>query len=165
MSFFKKNHGNLMIISANPLKIENVAAGTSPNDVVTKKQLDAFQPQSSYKVYAALLTQSSINAPVATVLENTLGVNLIWSYSDVGSYFATASASLGIETNNTQCFLQGYNTGSAGPALYETIVGVDSTDTIYVTTLRLQESGGADLTKTETNGILYNVPIRIYYYG
>lgn len=41
-----------------------------------------------YKVYTALLTQTGTNAPVATVLENTLGGTVVWSYSDVGIYFA-----------------------------------------------------------------------------
>lgn len=43
-----------------------------------------------YKVYTALLTQSGTNAPVATVLENTLG-NIVWSYDGVGEYIATSN--------------------------------------------------------------------------
>lgn len=39
-----------------------------------------------YKVYTALLTQSGTDAPVATVLENTLGGNVVWSREDVGVY-------------------------------------------------------------------------------
>jgi hypothetical protein len=39
-----------------------------------------------YKVYTALLTQSGTNAPVATVLENTLEVTANWTYSGVGYY-------------------------------------------------------------------------------
>lgn len=38
-----------------------------------------------YKVYTALLTQSGTDAPVATVLENTLG-EITFTYEDVGSY-------------------------------------------------------------------------------
>jgi hypothetical protein len=40
-------------------------------------------------VYKALLTQSSTNAPVATVLENTLGGTVVWTRTDVGEYEAT----------------------------------------------------------------------------
>lgn len=40
-------------------------------------------------VYRALLTQSGTNAPVATVLENTLGGNIVWSYSEIGYYIGT----------------------------------------------------------------------------
>ena len=39
-----------------------------------------------YKVYTALLTQSGTNAPVATVLENTLGGDVVWSREEVGTY-------------------------------------------------------------------------------
>ena len=39
-----------------------------------------------YKVYTALLTQSGTNAPVATVLENTLGGDIVWSYCTEGVY-------------------------------------------------------------------------------
>lgn len=42
-----------------------------------------------YKVYTALMTQGGTNPPVATVLENTLGGNITWSYNDVGFYSAT----------------------------------------------------------------------------
>jgi len=41
------------------------------------------------KVYRALLNQSGTNAPVATVLENTLGGTVVWSYSGVGFYTGT----------------------------------------------------------------------------
>lgn len=41
-----------------------------------------------YKSYVALLTQSGTSAPVATVLENTLGFDVNWQYSGVGYYRA-----------------------------------------------------------------------------
>ena len=41
------------------------------------------------KVYRALLIQSATNAPVANVLENSLGQTVTWTYSDVGVYYAT----------------------------------------------------------------------------
>lgn len=43
----------------------------------------------AYKVYSALLTQTGINPPVATVLENTLGGTIIWTYNSVGEYYGT----------------------------------------------------------------------------
>lgn len=45
-----------------------------------------------YKVYTALLTQSGTDAPVATVLENTLGGTVVWSYDDAGQYRATLTS-------------------------------------------------------------------------
>ena len=46
-----------------------------------------------YKVYTALLTQSGTDAPVATVLENTLGGDVVWSYNSIGIYHATSIGS------------------------------------------------------------------------
>jgi hypothetical protein len=39
-----------------------------------------------YKTYVALISQSGTAAPVATVLENTLGENLTWQWAGTGSY-------------------------------------------------------------------------------
>jgi len=44
-----------------------------------------------YKVYTALITQTGTDAPVATVLQNTTGGTIAWSYSNVGIYVATIS--------------------------------------------------------------------------
>ena len=54
------------------LAIESLVAGLTPT--------------APYKVYTALLTQTGTNPPVATVLENTLGVNLTFSYLAIGVY-------------------------------------------------------------------------------
>lgn len=50
-----------------------------------------FNPEISqdprpYKVYTAWITQTGTNAPTATVLENTLGQTITWSYNGVGSF-------------------------------------------------------------------------------
>ncbi len=41
------------------------------------------------KMYTALLSQSGTDAPVATVLQNTLGGTLVWARTGVGVYTAT----------------------------------------------------------------------------
>ena len=41
-----------------------------------------------YKVYTALLTQSGVNEPVVTVIENTLDLNITWIRNTVGQYYA-----------------------------------------------------------------------------
>jgi hypothetical protein len=41
------------------------------------------------KVYEALLSQSGTNAPTATVLTNTLGGTVVWTYDGVGIYLGT----------------------------------------------------------------------------
>jgi hypothetical protein len=59
-------------------------------DVPTQAQFEEFIDNSvpTCKRYKALLTQTGTNAPVATVLENTLG-NLVWARSSSGIYTAT----------------------------------------------------------------------------
>lgn len=44
-----------------------------------------WNPSGGPKVYRALLTQTGTDAPVATVLENTLGA-VVWTYQGVGIY-------------------------------------------------------------------------------
>ena len=52
--------------------------------VVTTSTTTTLPP---YKVYTALLTQTGTNAPVATVLENTIG-NIVWARNNTGIYQA-----------------------------------------------------------------------------
>lgn len=63
-----------------------------------------------YKVYVALLTQSGTNAPVATVLENTLGGTVVWSYNDIGDYAATLNNAF--TENKTLLFFGNANVAS-----------------------------------------------------
>jgi len=53
-----------------------------------------------YKVYTALLTQSSTNPPTAIVLENTIG-NIYWTYEGVGVYNANLIGAFTL--NKTYC--------------------------------------------------------------
>ncbi len=59
-----------------------------------------------YKIYKALLTQTGTSAPVATILENTLGSVPAWSYTNVGIYACTLASAFTLdktscEINNT----------------------------------------------------------------
>lgn len=40
-------------------------------------------------IYKAIITQTGTAAPVATVLENTLKTNVIWTRDSAGSYYGT----------------------------------------------------------------------------
>lgn len=46
-----------------------------------------FSLKPKYKVYTAFLSQSGSSAPVATVLENTLGGTPTWARSTTGTYY------------------------------------------------------------------------------
>ncbi len=64
------------------------------NTLVLKKKVGSSASAgggASYLVYTALLTQSGTSAPVATVLENTLGGTVVWSRDVAGIYVATLS--------------------------------------------------------------------------
>ena len=56
------------------------------------------------KKYVALLTQTGTGAPVATVLENTLGVTITWSRIMSGQYFGTASSSVFVSNKLTTSY-------------------------------------------------------------
>lgn len=101
-------------------------------------------PQSTYKVYTALLTQTGTNPPVATVLENTLGLNPIFSYDTAGQYTLTDLSGLFL-SNKTAVFMQFKN---GGPAME---IYVDNVNQIII---------GAD----GQNDVLLNtfIEIRIY---
>ena len=105
------------------------------NLLSTIGMVDGAIPDSRpYKVYTALLTQTSQNAPVATVLENTLGGTLTFSRDDAGQYLITASDDV---------FVAGKTTASgvvfpAGDALV--MAGAYSTDST-ITLLSVGESG------------------------
>lgn len=74
--------------------------------------LEGSGGEGSYKVYTALLNQSNTSAPVATVLENTLGGDVTYERNDEGVYIATATGLLTL--NKTMVFTsnQGYGPGS-----------------------------------------------------
>lgn len=69
--------------------IADLISSDSSNEITigTDGKLFSSRP---YKVYTALLTQTGTNAPVVTILENTIG-NIVWSRLDVGVYNANSS--------------------------------------------------------------------------
>jgi len=60
----------------------------SNNNSIISAAAEATEP----KVYVALLTQTGTNAPVATVLKNTLGGTVVWTYDSVGQYHGTLAS-------------------------------------------------------------------------
>lgn len=75
------------------------------------------------KVYLALLTQTGANAPVATVLVNTLGGTVIYGYVAAGEYSATLAGAFPA----TKTALPAVNMGA-------TVVTRTSDDVINITT-------------------------------
>lgn len=71
----------LGLIKITPKKVNEII------DKVNTLETNTFTP--SYKVYTALVMQSGTSAPVATVLENTLGGTVVWTRDSQGVYAAT----------------------------------------------------------------------------
>ena len=114
-----------------------------------------------YKIYRALLSQSGTSAPVATVIENTLGGSVSWGYAGVGYYTATL----------TGAFLEGKtavkppsNNQPGSPGTSATIMNFISdinydNDSIYLTTGYLTFTtieSNLQLSKTFNDDVLYN---------
>ncbi len=102
---------------------------------VAWNSLDYWNPEgtsgdsSGVKVYRALLTQTGTDAPVATVLENTLGGTVVWSYGGVGTYTATLANAF--TANKTHLMAGTPSSPSVGLAFYRggtDTLGVDTTN-------------------------------------
>ena len=104
-----------------------------------------------YKVYTALLTQSGTNAPVATVLENTLGGTVVWSRLGEGEYFGTLIGAF--NENKTVSFFQS-----------RTVLGVGYINTYHSNML----SNDSIMLNAKSNGyyldgiLIGQIEIRVY---
>jgi hypothetical protein len=111
-----------------------------------------------YKVYTALLTQTGTDAPVATVLENSLGGTLVWTRNSDGEYTATL---IGAFPDENQFF-----TLNAISAVYSTNTSVsvywNDSDSFQLTTAT---GNGVTIPYAFTDDIIYNYPIEIRVYN
>lgn len=80
-----------------------------------------------YTSYTALLTQSGVVAPVATVMQDNIGGTMTWSYNSVGSYTLTSSTSA--FTAKTVVFVNG---GSSATASGGVTWSVDTPATLVI---------------------------------
>jgi hypothetical protein len=96
-----KNNGRVLINKTdddltNQLQVAgtiSASPATTANQVPTWGQVQATAVR-PYKVYTALLTQTGTNAPVAIVLENTLGGPITFERGGVGGYNAVSVGNL-----------------------------------------------------------------------
>jgi hypothetical protein len=120
--------------------------------LIKQSDLDAIEAAKP-KVYRALLTQNgSEDAPVAIVLENTLGGNLVWTRTGMGLYIGTLTGAF--TANKT--FLSPSASQAVGIAMgsewffYFARANVD--------TLQINVNNG------EPDGYVQNIPIEILVY-
>jgi hypothetical protein len=95
--------------------------------------LDYSKP---YKVYTALLNQTGTDAPVATVLENTLGGTVVWGYTVTGEYTATLS---GAFTLNKTFIFMGNTFDSVNSTLMLTGILALNADGFQLNTARIDD--------------------------
>ena len=101
------------------------------------------QEKIPYKVYTALLTQTGTDAPVATVLENTLGTINI-NYSSPGIYYVASDFLFTL--NKTAIFTGSTNNG-------DIMIATQNNNSLLV------------LTSIGLNDCLVNTPIEIRVYN
>lgn len=116
-----------------------------------------------YKSYVATLTQSATNAPVATIISNTLDGDIVWSYSgDAGGYFGDLVGAF--TADKTFLIIGNYNVIN-NVQLYFTELLRESADQVSISTFRVTEAdAGGNLNKIGTNGVLNSTPIEIRVY-
>ena len=86
---------------------EDSPLGVDTSKVATTYDLMSAAGGASYDVYTALLTQTGTSAPTATVLENTLGGTVVWTYNAEGSYIGTLTGAF--TADKTAIFTGGFD--------------------------------------------------------
>ena len=100
-----------------PLNVDKISTGSLS---VNGTDITGNAP---YKVYTALLTQSGGDDPVATVLENTLGGEVVWTRDNLGVYLGTFTNAF--VNSNTIIFLSPSNAGNGLAVLWDFPSGND----------------------------------------
>ena len=104
-----------------------------------------------YKVYRALLTQTSTSAPTSTIIENTLSGDIVWTRNSPGNYTGTLTGE----------FLLGktfYPTYGSTNGLDRFFMHRIDDNTFKIYTLSYDEIASLD-------DLLYNTPIEIIVYN
>jgi hypothetical protein len=109
-----------------------------------------------YKVYVALITQTSTNIPTAVVLENTIG-NVIWNRSDVGIY--TLSLYNSFPLQKTRIIGSTFYSPSFDAAI--TVNSIYAYNTANILTIRVHDV----FNNVDVDGALDNTPIEIRVYN
>jgi hypothetical protein len=145
---------------------EELKAYFETGDIPTEQQFVDLIDSTyrGYKVYTALLTQSGTDAPVATVLENTLGYEPVFYRINTGSYRVDPTAPLIAPTFNPSKVVMfiGHNTTSnAGNYNSLEYLGLDNGDgTVNIVTYNTDGD-----TFVTADGVLNYTPIEIRVYN
>lgn len=115
-----------------------------------------------FPAYVALLTQAGAADPVAVVVVNTTGTNIVWTRTSAGTYIATAASPIFV-ANKTGIEFGPANTFSNTPSNVTNSINVLrlSTTVISVNTMFVEANTGIGgpidnrLTETKVEIILY----------
>jgi len=120
-----------------------------PTEKAVKTYVDSKDSR-PYKVYTALLTQIGTNAPVATILENTLSGTPVWSYNAVGDYQVTLVGQF-IINKTTATINNGYDASTGNNGNFATFIS--SADVIIVAN-SLNNTSSDDMLGAGANSII-----------
>lgn len=111
------------------LTLSKLSQSGATNDQVPKWNGSAWTPanQLPYKSYVALLTQTGEDAPVATVVYNTLSGTPTWDYQTEGAYRINLTGEF--TSGKTMAFVSGANLSGLG---YTFTIQYLSADTIRI---------------------------------
>lgn len=95
------------------------------------------------KKYTAILTQTGTSDPTATVFENTLGGNVVWTRTNTGQYSGTLVGAFPVGKTICNCSINRGYTFISGPNITYTyhLFAQPNTDTIDITLGVLTYSG------------------------
>lgn len=138
---------------------------SNPKDsgrVVVPKPCNCILP---YRVYMALITQEGTDAPVATVLQNTLGFDLTWGYS-LGAYSATPSVVTTFDPTKTVLTVGNSNNTSFSEYNIKKELKLHFTNLQFVlnTGIITADTGTGVFIDTAANDLLYRTPVEIRLY-
>jgi hypothetical protein len=106
-----------------------INADANGKAIITKEYVTAIVKP--YKEYVALLTQTVTNAPVATVLDNTLGGTVVWSRNTFGNYSGiltgafTVNKTVGYVQTNTASRPLSFNSNASANTIEISTNGAD----------------------------------------
>lgn len=105
-----------------------------------------------YKVYTALLSQSGTDAPTAIVLENTLGVDVSFTYFLAGNYFINA---IGAFTGNKKYI-------DVGQSIYATSAYIITPNFLNIDQVQIRVTKVTDGTSSDNKLTNFPIEIRVY---
>ena len=133
-------------------ELVEIEQGGESKQTTTQDIADLGGGGAGYLVYTALLTQTDTDAPVATVLENTLGGTVVWTRQGQGIYFGALAGAF--TPGKTWCNYS-FGDGDSGVVV---VFFSNSVDTVYMQQVDGSVSGGSSVDGFSSAG----VEIRVY---